>query len=212
MVFHKKKDRAECGDYRVISLVAHAGKVLLKIIVRCPSEYCYCVGILSQEQSGFRPNRSTNDMMFVIRRLQELARKKRIQLYVSFINLTKSYDSVDRTDLWRVLAPLGVPQDMISVILQFHDGMQARIQLDGRVCSRWFAVKQGLRQGRVLAPLLFNIFFAVVTDVAHTRFKAHKDIMDTLGHLRKKTKARGRGRATSGYTILETSLWGTLLR
>ena len=32
MVFHKKKDRTECGNYRGISLVAHAGKVLLKII------------------------------------------------------------------------------------------------------------------------------------------------------------------------------------
>ena len=31
-VLHKKKDRAECGNYRGISLVAHAGKVLLKIV------------------------------------------------------------------------------------------------------------------------------------------------------------------------------------
>ena len=52
----------------------------------------------------FRPNRSTTDMMFVIRRLQELARKKRIPLYVCFIDLTKAYDSVDRTLLWTVLA------------------------------------------------------------------------------------------------------------
>ena len=29
-VLHKNKDRAECGNYRGISLVANAGKVLLK--------------------------------------------------------------------------------------------------------------------------------------------------------------------------------------
>ena len=51
--------------------------MLLKIITRRLSEYCERVGILLEEQSGFRPNRSTTDMMFVIRRLQELARKKR---------------------------------------------------------------------------------------------------------------------------------------
>ena len=43
------KDRAECGNYRGISLVAHAGKILLKIIARRLSEYCERVGILPEE-------------------------------------------------------------------------------------------------------------------------------------------------------------------
>ena len=49
MVLHKKKDRTECGNYRGISLVAHAGKILLKIIARSLSEYCERVGILPEE-------------------------------------------------------------------------------------------------------------------------------------------------------------------
>ena len=94
MVLHKEKDRTECGIYRGISLVAHADKILLKIIAHRLSEYCERVGILPEEQSGFRPNRSTSNMMFVIRRLQEPVRKKRIPLYVCFIDLTKVHDSV----------------------------------------------------------------------------------------------------------------------
>ena len=80
-------------------------------------------------------------MMFVIRRLQELARKKRIPLYVCFIDLTKAYDSVDRKLLWTVLARFGVPQRMISVIHQFHDGMRACVRLNDGVESGWFAVE-----------------------------------------------------------------------
>ena len=186
MVPHKKKDRTEYGNYRGISLVAHAGNILLKIIARHLSEYCEHVGILPEEPSGFRPDHSTPDTMFVIRRLQELARKRHIPLYVCFIDLTKAYDSVDRTLLWTVLACFGVPQNMISVNRQFHDSMGACVRLNDRVCSGWIAVEQGLRQGCVLTPLLLTIFFAAVIDAASTRFKANKDIMDPLVHLRKK--------------------------
>ena len=63
-------------------------------------------------------------MVFVIRPLQELARKKQISLYVCFIDLTRAYDSDDRTLLWTVLAHFGVPHNMISVIRQLHDDMR----------------------------------------------------------------------------------------
>ena len=39
--------------------------------------------------------------------------------------------------------------------------------------------------------LLFDIFFAAVINVVYTRFKADKDIMDALVHLKKKTGRRG---------------------
>ena len=73
-VLHKKKDRAECNSYRGISLVAHAGKALLKIVVCRLSSYCEAQGILPKEQCGFRPARSTMDMLFVVRRLEERGR------------------------------------------------------------------------------------------------------------------------------------------
>ena len=70
MVLHKKRDRTECDNYRGISLVANAGKILLKIIAHRHSQYCQRVGILPEEQRGFRTNRSTTDMMCMVRRLQ----------------------------------------------------------------------------------------------------------------------------------------------
>ena len=106
------------------------------------------------------------DMMFVIRRLHELARKEQIPLHVCFIGHTKAYDSVDRTLLWTVLARFGVPQNMILVFRQFRDGMPACVRLDNRLCSGWLAVEQGLHQGCVLALLLFKLFGAAVINEA----------------------------------------------
>ena len=52
-------------------------------------------------------------------------------------------------------------------------------------------MEQVFPQGCVLALLLCNIFFAVVINVAYTRFKVEKGIMDILVHLRKKKGAGG---------------------
>ena len=127
-VLHKKKDRTECGNYRGISLVAHPGKVLLKIVATRLSAYCEARNLLPEEQCGFRPHRSTTDMMFAVRRLQELGRKARAPLFLCVIDLQKAYDSVDRTLLWQVLARFGTPPQMIEVIRQFHDGMRACVR------------------------------------------------------------------------------------
>ena len=62
----------------------------------------------------------------------------------------------------------------------------------------------------MLAPLLFNIFFAAVINLASTRFKADKGMMDASVHLREKRGAGGRGEATAGESALATPIWGML--
>ena len=57
-------------------------------------------GLLPEEQCGFRPDRSTTDMMFVVRRLQEVGRKAGVSLHMCFVDLQKAYDTVDRTLLY----------------------------------------------------------------------------------------------------------------
>ena len=122
--------------------------------------------------------------MFVVRRLQEVERKAGVSLHMCFIDLQKTYDTVDRTLLWQALTRIGVPPQMIAVIRQFHDGMRAYVRLDADVCSDWFEVEQGLRQGCVLSPLLFNIFFAAVLDVILQRFSGEPAILAELVHLK----------------------------
>ena len=96
-VLHKTGDKMECGNYSGISLVSHAGKALLKVVARRLSAYCEAKGLLPEEQCGFRPDRSTTDMMFVVRRLQDMGRKAGVSLHMFFVDLQKAYDTFDRT-------------------------------------------------------------------------------------------------------------------
>ncbi|CAB1111482.1 unnamed protein product [Ectocarpus sp. CCAP 1310/34] len=125
----------------------HASKVLLKVVATRLNHHCERKGILPEEQSGFRPHRSTLDMLFAIQRLHELARKKSTAVFACFVDLTKAYDSVDRDLLWDVLRRFGVPPKMLAVIRHFHEGMRARVRTDDGQYSEWFDVGQGLRQG-----------------------------------------------------------------
>ena len=164
-VLHKNSDKTECGNYRGISLVSHAGKVLLKVVARKLSAFCEAKGLLPEEQFGFRPDHSTTGMIFVVRRLQEIRRKTGASLFMCFIHFQTAYDTVDRTFLWQVLTLIGVPPQIIAVIRQFHDGMRVCVRPDDDVCLDWFEAEQGLRQGCVLSPLLFNISFPAVLNV-----------------------------------------------
>ena len=193
---YKTSNRYDCNNFRGISLVSHAGKVLLKIVANRLSDVCEAQQILPEEQCGFRPTRSTIDILFVVRRLQELGRPRKIPLFMRFVDLQKAYDTVDRDLLWKVLARAGVPSVMIDVNRQTHDRMWTRVRIDDGDLSEWFELTQGLRQGCVLSPLLFNIFFAAVMEVVLQRFSEDDTISRTSCS---STKEGGRtGRDTAG--------------
>ena len=164
------------------------------------------VASLPDEQCGFRPERSTVDMLFVVRRIQELARRRRIPLYMCFVDLQKAYDSVNRELLWKMSARAGVPEEMIAAIRQFHDGMQAQVRMDDGELSDWFEVTQGLRQGCVLSPLLFNVFFAAATEVVLVRFSEDDTILKDLVYLEEEA---GVGAGTPSERA-QRAVWGML--
>ena len=186
---------------------SHVGKVLLKVVARRLGAYCEVKGLLPEEQCGFRPDRSTTDIMFVIRRLQEVGRKTGVYLHMCFVDLQKAYDTVDRTLLWQILTRIGVPPHMIEVIRQFYDGMRACVRPGDGVCSDWFEVEQGLRQGCVLFPLLFNIFFAAVLNVVLQRFREEPAILAELMLLKEPSTSMG---PEPAMNYVRRAVWGML--
>jgi len=97
-------------------------------------------------------------MIFSARQIQEKCREQHRDLYVVFIDLTKAFDSVNRQGLWLILHKIGCPDIFISIIRSFHEGMKGQVIQSG-VLSDLFGISNGTKQGCVLAPLFFCIFF-----------------------------------------------------
>ena len=104
-----------------------------------------------------------------------------------FVDPQKAYDSADRELPWKVLARAGVPEEMVAVIHQFHDGMQARVRMNDGELSDWFEVTQRLIQECVLSPLLLNIFSAAAIEVVLVPFSEDDTILQDLVYLEEET-------------------------
>ena len=70
-------------------------------------------------------------MIFTARQLQEKCQEQNVDLYMTFVDLTKAFDTVSCEGLWKIMAKFGCPTKFIAMVRHFHDGMLARVQNDG---------------------------------------------------------------------------------
>ena len=118
-------------------------------------------GLLPESQWGFRGGRGTVDMIFAARQLHEKYQKQYDDLFITFIDLTKAFDTVCRNGLWLIMEKFGCPRKHTVLVRQLHDGMRA-IVLDNGDTSDSFPVTDGVKQGCVNAPTLFRLVFAAM--------------------------------------------------
>ena len=70
-------------------------------------------------------------MVFAARQLQEKSMEQHQDLYMTFVDLTKAFDTVSRDGLWKIMSKFGCPDKFVNMVRQFHDGMMARVLDDG---------------------------------------------------------------------------------
>ena len=97
-LFKNKGKRHVCDNWRGISPLCIAGKILARIILN--RIIIHLVDdIYPESQCGFRAGRGTVDMIFSLRQVAENVREKNQELYMVFVDLTKAFDTVNRDAL-----------------------------------------------------------------------------------------------------------------
>src|SRR5215469_3196256 len=72
-----------------------------------------------------------------------------------FIDFEKAYDSVRREVLYNILIGFGIPRKLVRLIKMCLTEMYSRVRVGRKVSDR-FPIRNGLKQGDALSPLLFN--------------------------------------------------------
>ena len=158
----KKGNLLQCQNYRTISLISHASKVMLKILLNRLTPQAET--IIAEEQAGFRPGRSTTEQIFSLRILCERYLQHQQDLFHVFVDFKKAIDRVWHAALWSTMNLYYISANLIKVIESLYSKATSAVYYIGSV-GEWLRTTVGVRPGCLLSPTLFNIFLErIMTD------------------------------------------------
>jgi hypothetical protein len=156
-IYKGKGELQELSSYRPLSMPTVTCRVWSAVVnKRLVREV---ESILPDTMFGFRPERSCQDSLFILRHLQDMQRGKEGKIFgAAFMDLSGAYDSVDRELLFQKLKhKIGIAEHTLALLRSLYTNNHCTIKC-GRSYSLPFEVRCGLRQGCPLSTTLFNLY------------------------------------------------------
>ncbi|XP_054089770.1 LINE-1 retrotransposable element ORF2 protein isoform X1 [Zeugodacus cucurbitae] len=160
---HKKGDPTICANYRGISLLNIAYKVLSSVL--CERLKPTVNKLIGPYQCGFRPGKSTTDQIFTMRQILEKTREKRIDTHHLFIDFKAAFDSTKRSCLYAAMSEFGIPAKLIRLCKLTLSNTKSSVMI-GKDFSEPFDTKRGFRQGDSLSCDFFNLMLEKIIRAA----------------------------------------------
>ena len=117
--------------------------------------------ILGDYQSGFRPNRSTIDNIFMVRQITEKCHEYNVDIYNIFIDYTHAFDSITRNKILDSLSMNKILFKLVNLIKVTLENTTEKVKGNNAYASD-FRVDGGVKQGDPLLPTLFNLVIDTV--------------------------------------------------
>ena len=112
--------------------------------------------ILRKNQNGFRTNRSTSGQIPTVRRIIEGANEKNLTATILFIDFSKSFDSIHRGKMAKILNAYYIPDEIISAIMIAYKITKSIVRTDDGDTD-FINISGGVLLGYTFAPFLFII-------------------------------------------------------
>ena len=74
-----------------------------------------------------------------------------------YIDYATAFDCVDHNKLWKILKEMGIPDHLICLLRNLYASQEATVRT-GHGTTDWFQIGQGVCQGCLLSPCLFNFY------------------------------------------------------
>ena len=170
----KGGDPTDVGNYRPITLLNSAYKILSKVLAMRLGPAL--ANSLSPLQTGFLRGRDIGTNIRTVQAHDALALAHGRPLFAVFLDFAKAFDTVSRPLIWRSLAALGFPAGFIELVRStlFHH-TEARITVDGGISDR-FLTLSGVRQGCCISPYLFVVAAEAMRQYLISHFQPGRDL------------------------------------
>ena len=154
---YKSDERSIPSNYRPISILPAISKIIERVMHSQLLEYFQAGNLLTESQSGFRPNHSTSTALISAVNLW-LANMDAGKLNGSvFIDLKKAFDTVVHNILLRKLYCYGVDGNALQLLKSYLTDRTQRCYVNGVLSTEQY-VSCGIPQGSIVGPLLFIIY------------------------------------------------------
>ena len=121
---------------------------------------------LGDYQSGFRPNRSTIDNIFMIRQIIEKCCEYNDDIHNIFIDYIYAFDSIKRNKILDSLTKNKIPSKLIRLTKLTLENTTAKVN---NTYTMEFRVESGVKQGDLLSPTLFSLVIDTVLKKLYLR-------------------------------------------